>query len=485
MKKIWRVFISSTFEDFRLERAVLQKYIFPEIKKEANKKGISFLPIDLRWGVPEESQIDQRTMDICLSEVERAITEPHPDFLILSGDKYGWVPLLRVIKKEEFEKIVVKLKELGKDTKLLETWYELDYNQLPPSYILKSRDEVIDKDYTNWDNWKVVEDKIKELLQSAVKELNFDEETKEKYFISATHQELKTFLKYKSSDKKLKNHMIGFIRKFKDLEDIKGNIKNKLSDKQNDKIKELRKEIVTNTLKDNLKILGVTAEFYKKVFEKNERCLKEQKNNKKKECFIENVFEKIDSLEEIEKKLEYKDFAKYLVKFGQFVKERLLDSLKNIQIEKFTEKDYQEDYKNYLLNRPFVGREKEIEDILSAIEKNNKVLIYGESGIGKSAIMARVIKRLEEKNKDVIYRFCGVTVNSLFIEDVLYSICKEIKGGVKKLDEIIREIQNSENEKRNKEKQLEQTENSKKQKELEKEIQKIDEKLKKYKKDFF
>jgi hypothetical protein len=98
---ILRVFISSTFNDFRLERAVLQKFIFPKVKKEAYKKGISFLPIDLRWGVPEEAQIDHRTMDICLSEVERAKTEPHPDFIILSGDKYGWVPIPRVIEKKE------------------------------------------------------------------------------------------------------------------------------------------------------------------------------------------------------------------------------------------------------------------------------------------------------------------------------------------------------------------------------------------------
>jgi len=454
MKKVFRLFISSTFDDFKLERAVLQKYIFPEIKKAANEKGISFLPIDLRWGVPEESQIDQRTMDICLSEVERATTEPHPDFLILSGDKYGWVPLPRVIEKKEFEDIVAKLKELKNknaniNTNILETWYELDYNQLPTSYILKSRDEVTDKDYTNWDNWKVIEDEIRRLLQLAVSELNFDEKTKEKYFISATHQELKTFLKHENSDKELKSHLIGFIRKFNDLPE-------KLFDKQEDNIKRLRGEIVTNTLKDNLKILDVTAKFYEKAFEENEKCknllkkceekycsnyknedfescMKKHCNDYYEKCFIENIFEDINSLEEIEEKLEAKDFAKYLIEFGNFVKERLLESLENIEVENFTEKDYQEDYKNYLLSRPFVGREKEIEEILNAIENNNKVLIYGESGIGKSAIMAQIIKRLEEKNKDVVYRFCGVTNESSNLISMLNTILDEI--GIEKVDE--------------------------------------------------
>jgi hypothetical protein len=145
MKNILRIFISSTFNDFRLERAVLQKFIFPKVKKEAYKKGISFLPIDLRWGVSEEAQVDHRTMDICLSEVERAKTDPHPDFIILSGDKYGWVPIPRVIEKKEFESILNKLKELGKDISILKKWYEVDENQKPVSYILKSRDEVIEE----------------------------------------------------------------------------------------------------------------------------------------------------------------------------------------------------------------------------------------------------------------------------------------------------------------------------------------------------
>jgi len=42
MKKVFRLFISSTFDDFKLERAVLQRFVFPEIKKFLNEKGMSF-----------------------------------------------------------------------------------------------------------------------------------------------------------------------------------------------------------------------------------------------------------------------------------------------------------------------------------------------------------------------------------------------------------------------------------------------------------
>ena len=37
MKKVFRLFISSTFEDFRVERAVLQRFVFPKIKEKAHK----------------------------------------------------------------------------------------------------------------------------------------------------------------------------------------------------------------------------------------------------------------------------------------------------------------------------------------------------------------------------------------------------------------------------------------------------------------
>jgi len=46
---IFRLFISSTFDDFRQERAVLQTKVFPKIKDYASSQGYVFQPIDLRW----------------------------------------------------------------------------------------------------------------------------------------------------------------------------------------------------------------------------------------------------------------------------------------------------------------------------------------------------------------------------------------------------------------------------------------------------
>ncbi|OCL86700.1 DUF4062 domain-containing protein [Arcobacter porcinus] len=83
--KTFRLFVSSTFSDFSVERRLLQEYVFPEIKKYCNESNFNFQPIDLRWGVSNEAQLDQKTLELCLEEVRTSKINPHPNFLIMLG----------------------------------------------------------------------------------------------------------------------------------------------------------------------------------------------------------------------------------------------------------------------------------------------------------------------------------------------------------------------------------------------------------------
>ena len=58
--KIFRVFLSSTFEDLKLERDSLQNGAFKRLREYCLKKGWQFQAIDLRWGINNEATIDQR-----------------------------------------------------------------------------------------------------------------------------------------------------------------------------------------------------------------------------------------------------------------------------------------------------------------------------------------------------------------------------------------------------------------------------------------
>lgn len=104
----FRLFISSTFtfNDFREERMVLQTKVFPIIKEYCMEKGYRFQPIDLRWGISNEAQLDQKTIELCLEEVKTCKTYPHPNFLIMLGDRYGWIPLPYIIEQNEFDEIL-------------------------------------------------------------------------------------------------------------------------------------------------------------------------------------------------------------------------------------------------------------------------------------------------------------------------------------------------------------------------------------------
>ena len=132
--KAFRLFVSSTFADFGQERELLQSRVFPALDAYCAAKGYQFLPLDLRWGVSEEAQLDQRTAEICLGEVSAAKDYPPPNFLIMIGNRYGWVPLPYAIARDEFEVVLAWFQGHGQQdaARALGRIYQLDDNYLVP-----------------------------------------------------------------------------------------------------------------------------------------------------------------------------------------------------------------------------------------------------------------------------------------------------------------------------------------------------------------
>lgn len=90
--KTVRVFISSTFNDMHGERNLLTRFIFPKLRKWAEKRGINIYEVDLRWGIPEEEARSSRNLELCLSEISSC------DFFIgILGERYGWIPSVKDI----------------------------------------------------------------------------------------------------------------------------------------------------------------------------------------------------------------------------------------------------------------------------------------------------------------------------------------------------------------------------------------------------
>jgi hypothetical protein len=75
------------------ERDHLQQFVFPELEERMRSHRIHLACIDLRWGVETTSVADRQAKEatvlkVCLAEIDRC----RPYFVVLLGDRYGWVP---------------------------------------------------------------------------------------------------------------------------------------------------------------------------------------------------------------------------------------------------------------------------------------------------------------------------------------------------------------------------------------------------------
>ncbi|MDO9304437.1 MAG: tetratricopeptide repeat protein, partial [Sulfuricurvum sp.] len=425
--KTFRLFVSSTFGDFRREREILQTKIFPKIKSYASSLGYTFQPIDLRWGVSAEAQLDQKTLQLCLEEVSACKTYPHPNFLIMAGDRYGWVPLPYTIEEYAYETLLVLMS--ADEQNRVNEWYKLDRNQIPASYILKERTG----EYVDYDAWASVENTLRSILQTAVNSSTLTEDQKRKYFLSATEAEVEEgIIPYLNETKrqqellaknsKLKeidpHHIFGFFRdidkssleKYKLFEDDK-EYKNKFFDDDIDyKKAQAFKGRVRSILPDSNNVLGVkTTQFDK---------------------------ERLDE-EYLEQKIpEVKDESfEYRIK--SFLESQIDSLVEKESDNTFTSLDIETDAQRYFAEQKrknFIGQQTSLDAISKYIFSDDQrpLAIYGPSGRGKSSLMAQAIE--SAKNKP-IYRFVGATPNSGSSKDILTSIFEELEIDVRSEDD--------------------------------------------------
>ena len=185
INKTFRLFISSTFSDFLTERTVLNNEILAAAEALCTARGYHFQLIDLRWGVNTESALNQQTISICLDEVRRCRTlSPRPNFLILSGERYGWIPLPPRMERRRFEMLLNAAEADG--AALLRRWYEADENAPDGEWYLKSRRG----EFVNDERWAAEETALRRTMQEAGRRCGWSAEELATLDTSATEQEI-------------------------------------------------------------------------------------------------------------------------------------------------------------------------------------------------------------------------------------------------------------------------------------------------------
>ena len=394
-KKI-KLFISSTFSDFKQERQILQRNVFPYLKKYAASHGYSFQPIDLRWGVNNEAQLDQKTLEICLKEVESCKKHIHPNFLIMIGDRYGWVPLPNKIESDELE----SLNLTNDKCRIIYKWYKKDYNHLPVSYILQERAG----EYTDFTTWEAEENELRAALQKAVLDSDLMEHQKRKYFLSATEAEAEEGI---VSYGQVTQHQHRLLTRSPVLSEI--DIKHTFAFIRN----------IDTSIKSNNNFINSDyklAQDFKQRLE-DVLCSESILNVTTKQLTAHTLNESY--LKEFEERVT--EFIKVQIDF-QIKQEKHADTTA-LDTELSNQKVY---FINKLTN--FVGQQALLNIISGHILSDNTqpLICYGKSGSGKSSLIAKSIEANEKNTANkVFYRFIGATKTSNTSRDILISIIDE------------------------------------------------------------
>ncbi len=403
--KTIKFFISSTFKDFLKERNALQNFVFPRLKKLCQKKGFSFQPVDLRWGVTPESSDDNQTMNFCLNEVKRCSSEPKPNLLVLLGQRYGWGPLPSEINAIDFENDIESNKLSEDDKEFLRIWYLPDTNS--KCYL---RDEnsmtyvYYLKDKKNTKNWSEDEKRLKEILKKAVG----NNDKYKDFFKSATELEIRDALdnQFKGNE----DNTLVYLRSFSTIDDQdyyenSDEKQKKLNDLKSDLNKDIYSLVEQNNIdlnlykesdKDTQKFSVLSSDlqyFCNEIFEKYSENIRREMNNYTKRS---------DLAVEVEEQKKFLEFKSEVV----------------------------------------LGRDVEVDDIKKFVKNPTEqyYLLYGKSGSGKSSVMAKTIfdltsKESKEKLSDeykVLYRFIGTTAHTSSPRDTFEHIYWELKDEEKK-----------------------------------------------------
>ncbi|MDR3261507.1 MAG: DUF4062 domain-containing protein, partial [Tannerella sp.] len=372
--KTIRLFISSTFADMERERLVLQRDVFPDLVIYCNERNWQFEAVDLRWGISEELATNQKTMSICLQELERCRTvSPQPNFLILLGQRYGWRPLPEQIPESDALAIISQVN--GEEKDLFYNWYRIDENAMPePVYVLQAR-------HGNYSDYAYYHEQVEEKLLALFD--RFADREKIIYHASATEQEIHAgALSVDDAEK----HVITYLR---ELNGIPQNEKSIYDDIPENTHRLTRlKNRMEQHLDNDLIIRG------KWTFE-------EYRSDKFDKVFAETILGRLKKI--IDNEIDTFTATAETAHIDSFEAERL---------------------------RNFVGREQEIAAILKWYESGQSpfLVITGQSGCGKSTLMAEIGKRLKAyPTANVITKYLGIDSESSNGQKILDKLFIELE----------------------------------------------------------
>ncbi|MFZ1105448.1 MAG: AAA family ATPase, partial [Hyphomicrobiaceae bacterium] len=381
---------------------------------------------------------------------------PPPNLLIMVADRYGWVPLPFAIAEDEFDAVVVWLVGHGRAEAVgdLRKVYQLDQNHLVPAglasaaddtdpvaaYTLRSRED----DMRNApsaealkkleDDWTKLETGLRRALQEAAehlaREVRIGETARAKYFLSLTEQEIIHGLPgYTSAagngaesaagaPDAAGAQAIAWIRegagaRVEQRPSWLGRLLGSSSRPQSDVDLAAGRDPRVETLKAGLR-RALPGD-----------CVLSGQETRTREGRLDAAF-----LEDFATRIE----SRLRAAMDAHIAERAEDG--ELARERAEQAGFADER-----SRIFFGRDSQLAAIAGYLAGSSQhpLVLFGPSGLGKSALMAQAVAEAETagRGKPVIYRFVGASAASSDVRSLLVSLIEDLgdRGVMAKPDE--------------------------------------------------
>eukprot|EP01103_Thecamoeba_quadrilineata_P016414 TRINITY_DN5482_c0_g1_i1.p1 TRINITY_DN5482_c0_g1~~TRINITY_DN5482_c0_g1_i1.p1 ORF type:complete len:1835 (+),score=369.73 TRINITY_DN5482_c0_g1_i1:132-5507(+) len=423
--KIVRIFTSSTFTDTEYERNMLMKDVYPFLRGLCQKFGYEFQVVDMRWGIRDQSTLDHLTSDLCIREIISCQdTSMGVNFVTFLGDKYGYRIFPNQIDSKDFRLMLEHLKTINEDTSVLLRWFLEDKNALnktvfvlqPITALLPNYNSLEDsvRNFARAEWWSNYE-RMQYLLRLGAKVvLQKDPEKKSLFFISVTEHEVTKGILQSNQ----KASTFCFRRRLTGI-----NVNDEKAARYVD-----------------MKSPGQRDNDAKEMIE----LLREKKIS---EAYASEALESHVLSYDVEWSrtngggidLKNESHLDYTKKFCDDFCRVMTDSIIKGINESLTEEDpvYEEAVRHCSFCRSkftsFIGRENILGELVLKImvdleRPSQPLMLYGDAGCGKTAILARVATKVKTARPQaaVIVRFLGTTPESSTGRGLLKCLCRTI-----------------------------------------------------------
>lgn len=376
-----RFFLSSTFEDMKLERDVMHS-LESYLRDKYAPLGWQVEMVDLRWGINHQTALNNQTMRVCLKELERCQElSPKPNFIVLCGERYGWMPIPETISSDDMT--ALENIATSREAELLDSWYEY----ADCIFSLKGR-------VGRWANDKCYESDVVAPLRSLfaryaeglptwLEQVNF--------VGSATAQEI---AKGMFASKENIAHAVAYVRTIINIpESSEGDVLRSESECSFSMQRRVRGLLMGNV---------PSSQVYNPVLDYTEYCSDDYKHR-----FYDEMLERVESV--VKQVIEENKVSDDVYERGLHRNVMDLGSLA------YMERPLSKVICQWVGSEIFYENRKE--DILC---------ISGASGTGKTTLLAGIASHLAKNGSDVVFRSVGTTHQSVDSYQLLLSIWNEI-----------------------------------------------------------